>query len=157
MIYWRASRHRDLEGRGGLDASGRWHTRGARIVYCAQSPAGALLEVMAHGELDFDMVPSACLFLKISAPDDTPLESVLILPAGWKTDLSVTREKGDEWLASARSSLLVVPSVIAPETFNVLINPLHPNSSYITVEKTYPYTMDTRLLEILRSAGRTTV
>jgi RES domain-containing protein len=112
---------------------------------------------MAHGELDFDMVPSACLFLKISTPDDTPLESVLFLSAGWKTDLSVTREKGDEWLASARSSLLVVPSVIAPETFNVLINPLHPNSSYITVEKTYPYTMDTRLLEILRSAGRTTV
>jgi RES domain-containing protein len=48
MVLWRISRHRELSGTGGLRASGRWHHAGHRIVYLAESPAGALLEVCAH-------------------------------------------------------------------------------------------------------------
>jgi RES domain-containing protein len=43
----------NVDGRGGLQASGRWHTCGQRIVYCAPDPATALLEILVHAEIDF--------------------------------------------------------------------------------------------------------
>ena len=33
MVLWRISRHRDLDGNGGLRAAWRWHERGFPIVY----------------------------------------------------------------------------------------------------------------------------
>jgi RES domain-containing protein len=48
MVLWRISRHRDLDGLGRLRASGRWHERGLPVVYFAESPAGALLEVFVQ-------------------------------------------------------------------------------------------------------------
>ena len=52
MLLWRISNHLSLAGEGGLRASGRWYSRGRRIVYCAQSPAAALLEILVHFEID---------------------------------------------------------------------------------------------------------
>jgi RES domain-containing protein len=48
MILWRISRHRDLSGAGGMRAAGRWHEAGRPVVYLAESPAAALLEVCVH-------------------------------------------------------------------------------------------------------------
>jgi RES domain-containing protein len=50
------------------------------------------------------------------------------LPAGWDAVPSglTSRKAGDRWVASRRSPLLAVPSVIVPDECNVLINPLHP-------------------------------
>ncbi len=47
MVVWPISNHLALDGSGGLRASGRWHSRGRRIVYCALNPATALLEALA--------------------------------------------------------------------------------------------------------------
>ena len=44
VVLWRISNHVSLTGDGALRVSGRWHTRGRRIVYCSKSPAAALLE-----------------------------------------------------------------------------------------------------------------
>jgi len=46
MELWRISNYADLSGAGGLQAAGRWHTRGKRIVYLADHPASALLEML---------------------------------------------------------------------------------------------------------------
>ena len=35
MILWRLSRYTELQGIGGLHASGRWHEKGHPIVYAA--------------------------------------------------------------------------------------------------------------------------
>ena len=49
MELWRISNYADLSGAGdGLLAAGRWHTRGRRIVYLADHPASALLEMLVH-------------------------------------------------------------------------------------------------------------
>ncbi len=51
---------------------------------------------------------------------------------------------GMEWLRSGDTALLVVPSVIVPEEFNVLINPQHPASSGITATKVRRWLYDLR-------------
>jgi RES domain-containing protein len=43
---------------------------------------------------------------------------------------------GSAWLTSLRSPILLVPSVIVPEEFAALINPLHPKAATITAKVT---------------------
>lgn len=52
---------------------------------------------------------------------------------------------GDAWLAGLRSPLLLVPSVIVPEEFNVLLNPAHPASAKINAAPVRQFIYDIRL------------
>ena len=69
MRLWRISNHASLSGDGGLYASGRWHTRGRRVVYLADHPASALLEVMVHLEIDAEDLPTHYQLLGVEVPD----------------------------------------------------------------------------------------
>jgi hypothetical protein len=42
--------------------------------------------------------------------------------------------------------LLEVPSVLIPETWNVLVNPLHAQASLLAVKAIYEHALDERLL-----------
>ncbi|AVT78400.1 hypothetical protein RPPS3_43380 [Rhodopseudomonas palustris] len=53
MELWRISNYADLTGTGGLRASGRWHSRGRRIVYLADHPSSAVLEMLVHMDREF--------------------------------------------------------------------------------------------------------
>ncbi len=143
MILWRFSNHATLNGRGGLYASGRWHTEGRPIVYLAENPAGALVEVLVHLELDPAHFPRSYRLLKAEAPEDLSVRTVagVELPRNWIPDQVTTRTVGDEWLASKNTVLLRVPSVIVPETFNVLLNPAHAEAGRIQVlwHEEYPW------------------
>lgn len=147
MFLWRISRHGTLEGRGGLHAAARWHSQGHPVVYLAASPAGALVEVLVHLELDPRHLPQSYQMLKAEAPHDIVLSSIApsSLPSNWRDDLVLTRSKGDEWLASGQSALFEVPSAILPETFNLLLNPRHPAAQRITVLWHEPFPYDRRL------------
>jgi RES domain-containing protein len=57
----------------------------------------------------------------------------------------VSLDIGMTWLTSSRSALLVAPSVIVPEEFNVLINPRHPGARDITATKVRRWLYDPRL------------
>ena len=70
MFLWRISNHSTLDGRGGLHAAARWHSQGYAIVYLAASPAGALVEVLVHLELDPQRLPASYRMLKAEAPDE---------------------------------------------------------------------------------------
>src|ERR1700676_5515372 len=143
MFLWRISNHAELDGRGGLLASARWHTQGRSVVYLAESPAGALVEVLVNLELDAARLPASYTMLKAEAPDDVRVMRVEpgSLPEGWAGDLTISRSRGDEWLASGESALLEVPSVILPDTFNLLLNPRHPDAGRVRVvgQRAYPY------------------
>jgi RES domain-containing protein len=143
MFLWRISNHEGLDGRGGLLASARWHTQGRPIVYLAASPAGALIEVLVNLELDAARLPGSYTMLKASAPEDIPVRRVEVgsLPEGWAGDLAISRRLGDDWLGGGESVLLEVPSAILPDTWNVLLNPKHPDAGRITVvwQRAYPY------------------
>ena len=148
MILWRISDHTTLDGGGGLSLSGRWHSAGQRIVYCAPNPATALLEVLVRTEIDIDDVPVNFRYLEIDAPDTLAVEDLdtSALAQSWRTDLLVTRRAGDQWLQSSRTALLRVPSVIVPATWNVLINPRRPDNAQIRILRTLSHGLDPRLL-----------
>jgi len=146
MTLWRISRHRDLSGAGGLRAPGRWHERGLPIVYLAETPAGALLEACVHTSAN-DVPPNYTL-LAIAVPAGISQETLDAdgLPVDWADHLELTREMGSAWLRSAavRSALLRVPSALVPATFNVLLNPSHPDAGRVRIEAAYNYPFDPR-------------
>ncbi|MBI3208234.1 MAG: RES family NAD+ phosphorylase [Candidatus Solibacter usitatus] len=147
MILWRVSNHPNLDGTGGLRASGRWHTQGRRIVYCALNPATALVEVMVHLEIDAEDLPESLQYLEIDVPLSVSMETLDVGSLGetWQSRSEVTRRAGDEWLRSGRTALLRVPSVVVPATWNFLINPLHSESSLIHVLRVHQHSLDRRL------------
>jgi RES domain-containing protein len=149
VILWRISNHVSLAGDGAVRASGRWHTRGRRVVYCAGHPAGALLEILVHFEIEIRDLPALYRLLKIEAPDDVRVEHVSIneLSREWAKKTEVTRAIGDAWLANGSTALLSVPSVLVPETFNVLLNPAHRDSTRIVVTGISEHVIDPRLLK----------
>jgi RES domain-containing protein len=148
VILWRISNHVSLAGDGGLRASGRWHTRGRRIVYLAPTPSAALLEILVHLEIEVRDLPTRYRLLKVEAPDDLPVEHVTLdrLPADWTERTGITRPIGDAWLAQSTSALLSVPSAIVPETFNTLLNPAHQDASRLAVAKLSKHAIDPRLM-----------
>ena len=149
MFLWRVSNHAILDGRGGLSASARWHSEGRRIVYLAESPAGALVEVLVHLELDLGRLPRFYRLLKAEAPSDIPTRTIggPDLSQNWIHDEIATRTLGDEWLAGKGTALCRVPSAIVPETFNVLLNPEHPDANRVSVVWHEQYPWDARLLQ----------
>ena len=52
------------------------------------------------------------------------------------------------WICSGTSAILVVPSVIVPEEFNVLINPQHSGSARVSAAKVRKWLYDPRLARI---------
>jgi RES domain-containing protein len=132
-----------------LRTPGRWHSRGRRVVYCAQNPAAALLEILVHFEIEVQDLPVRYRLLKIQVPDDVHVESVLVekLPADWPKRADVTRGFGDSWLTKNSAALLMVPSAIVPETVNVLLNPAHEDAKRIVIVQAGEHAIDPRLLK----------
>lgn len=149
MILWRISNHLSLAGDGALHVSGRWHSRGRRIVYCAENPATALLEILVHFEIEIRDLPAQYRLLKIDVPDDVHVEHISSddLPKDWHEKIDVTRGIGDTWLANASAAMLRVPSVLVPETFNVLLNPAHPDAARVVIVEVTEHVIDPRLLK----------
>ncbi|HTX74801.1 MAG TPA: RES family NAD+ phosphorylase [Terracidiphilus sp.] len=147
MILWRVSNYASLDGSGGLYVSGRWHTKGHAIVYCAQNPATALLETLVHIEIDAEDRPERFQVLKIEGPETLSSERMepASLPADWPSNIAETQSVGDRWLAKQRTLLLEVPSVLVPETWNVLVNPQHPEANLLRIAAIYGHAFDARL------------
>jgi RES domain-containing protein len=107
-----------------------------------------LLEILVHAEIDVEDIPVSFRYLEIEAPDSISIDTVNVedLPGNWRSTPEATRRTGDEWLHSGRAALLRVPSVIVPMTWNVLVNPRHPESTQIRVIHVYEHGIDPRLL-----------
>ena len=146
MILWRVSNYATLDGAGGLHVSGRWHTRGRPVLYCTWNPSTALLETLVHIEIDADDRPERVQVVKIEGPDSLSIERIKTgeLLQGWIEDWSITRQIGDEWLASCRTLLLEVPCVLSPETWNVLVNPQHSQADGLKIVDVIDHSLDER-------------
>jgi RES domain-containing protein len=151
LDLWRISNHRSLSGEGGLKYSARWHTAGQPIVYLAASPAGALIEVLVHLELEEDELPPAYTLLQVRVPSDLAIEELRIpSKTDWKNDLILSRNIGDKWLKDAKTAFARVPSAILPNTFNYLLNPSHQDAKHARIAGSTRATFDPRLLRHLR-------
>ena len=128
---------------GGLIAPGRWSRVGRPIVYMAESSALAMLEVLAGYEVG--ETPVTFQLLQIDGPDDTP---VTHWPADEDHhDTVLTSDWGDAFLRANATPLARVPSVIAPDSANWLLNPLHPDANRIRVVQAQRWPWDARLFE----------
>jgi RES domain-containing protein len=106
----------------------------------------ALVETLVHLDVDSEDTPDFYTLLKISVPDGLQV-NLLDPPAGdeWKQDLELTRRIGDAWLASLETPLARVPSVIAPHTWNYLLNPEHSDAKQLQVAEVIHERFDNRL------------
>lgn len=147
MPLWRISNHATLDGAGGLRASARWHTRGRPIVYCAAEPAGALLEMLVHLELEPEDLPRRYRLLRIEGADGLARARIdpASLPGNWRGAAAATRAVGDAWLRAERTALLEVPSAIVPQTWNVLVNPRHADAQGLHIAAEFEDVLDRRL------------
>jgi RES domain-containing protein len=143
---WRISNYADLSGIGGMRAGGRWHSQGRRIVYLADHPSSALLEMLVH--MDRDLIPPTYQLLRIDISLDVTIEAVVAgdLSGNWRTDTIASREIGDRWLDRSTSALLRVPSAISEQGQNFLLNPAHPDAAKVTVAEIIHAPFDARLL-----------
>jgi RES domain-containing protein len=139
----------DLSGKGAEATGGRWNARGTPVVYASQTRALAALETLVH--LNAGGLPLNRYLVAIEVSDATWSAAETLeassLPVGWDAEPPdlVSIAAGTAWLTSNRSALLVAPSVIVPEEFNVLINPGHPDSRSITATKVRRWLYDPRL------------
>jgi RES domain-containing protein len=151
-VLWRISNRADLTGLGGEKADGRWHTaaHGKRIVYLAEHPALALVEVLANLHGDPRLLPEAYQLIKIRCEQGMPVEAFDdgSLSAQWRDDFEETQVAGDAWLARGSAALLAVPSGPSPESVNYLLNPLHADARRIGIEWSKWIGYDRRLFGI---------
>lgn len=139
----------DMTGDGGLYADGRWHGKGRRVVYSASSIALSCIETVVH--INQASFPFNRYLVQIKVPEPVYDQAEILTdktaPVGWDAvPAGLTSIKfGNEWLSSRKSLLLIVPSVIIPEEFNVLINPGHEDISKITVKKIRKWIYDPRM------------
>ncbi|MEM7068609.1 MAG: RES family NAD+ phosphorylase [Pseudomonadota bacterium] len=138
MIVWRISDHNDLEGKGGLFFSGRWNFKGEAIVYCADHPSTAMLEILVNTDLHF--LPDTYQLLKIEIPDEA-IEQVGELPKNWHHDPGITQSIWRTFCAESENAVLAVPCVIVPHAWNYLINPKLVDQSGISIvgNSKHPY------------------
>ena len=142
MILWRIAAetrsHRadDPGGVGAARGPGRWNDEGEPVVYCAPTIAMAVLETAAH--VDDAGLPLDRYLVETRVPDGIWARREELararLPAAWDAIPAgrASLRIGSEWLASLRSSILLVPSAIVPEERVALINPRHPDAARIT-------------------------
>ena len=101
-----------------------------------------------HFEIGIPDLPVRYRLLKIAAPDDARVQRVSPddLHRDWLENTQATRATGDAWLAQGSTALLTVPSAIVPETYNVLLNPAHPDAARIVVAQATDHVIDPRFL-----------
>ena len=129
---------------GSTIAPGRWNDAATPVIYAAEHYATALLEKLVHGS---GHLPPNQHAVRITIPAGTSYEIVTkdALP-GW--DAMPPRPSvafGAAWVREGRSAILLVPSVVAREERNVLINPAHLDAARIEHSLHEPVHWDRRL------------
>jgi RES domain-containing protein len=120
----------DLRGTGAKMTGGRWNTKGTPLLYCATNIALATLETVHY--LRTGGLPYNRYLVRIDVPDAVWNARHILapLPGGWDAIPAglASGTAGDAWIRSGTSALLLVPSVIVPDEYNVLVNPFHPDA-----------------------------
>jgi len=146
---WRLTKTKHLatawDGEGARRTGGRWNSVGTAVVYTSGSLSLALTETLVH--LPAGVLPA---YTAIPIEFDDSLVTVLKakdVPTGWTRDPPPpsTQARGDAWVASARSAVLRVPSVVVPVEFNYVFNPSHPDFARARIGTPTPFPFDPRL------------
>lgn len=145
LRLWRLYRQEHgpgLDGMGGLLTSGRWHKRGSRVVYFGASPGVVILEKLAH--IDPVTLPSDLVLARFEGT--VSMDEIMSGEVTDLNDLAQTQTRGERFLKEGKAAILRVPSVIVPEEYNLMLNPLHPEAAHIQPAEYREFKFDARLL-----------
>ena len=137
-----------FDGEGAYRYGGRWSSAGTRIAYASEHQSLAMLEYFVH--LDPEDSPDDLVLATADIPNNLSREQIAIsgLPANWREtpappDLA---QVGDEFVRKMETCLLLVPSALASQENNWLINPRHSEFSQIVLNLPEPLRYDARML-----------
>jgi RES domain-containing protein len=106
-----------------------------------------MLEYFVH--LDKDDPPGDLVLAVAEVPDDLPGEVVKAgnLPTNWREPAAPPElaRFGDEFAQRGKHCLLLVPSVLAPNENNCLINSEYPDYKCIVVREVVPLSYEPRM------------
>lgn len=111
---------------GGLYAAGRWNYKGRKVIYCSQSISLCTLEWLSHNGLSVSEFSYSKYSIEIPEKLIKRYE-LKELPKNWNqspaTDAS--RDFAENNLFNHMKYVAIaVPSVVVPEEYNLVINPL---------------------------------
>ena len=147
LRLWRISAWPGLSGIGGQHVDGRWHTRPRSVIYAAEHPALAALEVMAHMRLSMANIPTTLKLIMIEVAAGAAISPMPELPDGWQANEATTQVLGNRWLDAGEALLLPLPSAVLPHATNYLINPQHAQAAtHLSEADIEPFWFDRRYL-----------
>ena len=115
-----------LDGEGARLHSGRWNNPGTSCIYTSESRAMALLEYTVNTNLDD--IPRALSIITIQVSEEEAaiffMVPVSSLPGDWRSSPAPGSTKDFGTALLKKYPGLVIPSVILPKEFNILINPM---------------------------------
>ena len=111
------------------NAAGRWTSEGTPAVYASLTPAGALLEYLAHCD---GRPPQHAYLAKAHVPRDR-IWVAHAYPSTWRDQpyRSEVQQVGDAWSRSHQSLAAQVPSALCDEACNIVITPEHVDAPLI--------------------------
>ena len=144
MIVYRITKkdHAALDGMGGLYGPGRWHKKGFPVIYTSEHASLAAWEKIVH-VASFENIPNNLILVKIEIPEWIEIQTVPqnILTEGWNSFpfINETINYGTSFLLKKEYLALKVPSVIIPDEYNIILNPLHPEIKECKVISSNPF------------------
>jgi len=136
---WRLCRqpHVELNGEGARLWGGRWNSPGRPLVYLAEHPALAVLEVRVHLDLPLELLPSDYVLVRVRLPEESAI--------AFTEPPSEPKKAGDAWLREGETAVLLVPAALVPFARNLLLNPRHPRAAEAVIAGVAPFRFDPRL------------
>lgn len=135
-----------FDGEGAYRYGGRWSSRGIRLAYASEHLSLAMIEYSVH--LDRDDPPPDLVVATADVPDDVSRVNVSpgSLTASWRqTPAPVELAAiGDRFARRRHDAILVVPSAVAPDESNWLLNPDHRDVARIRIHPPEPFMYDAR-------------
>ena len=137
-------------GEGARVAGGRWNSPGLAAIYCGESLALSVLEILVHAVTAEERADPRVWFA-LSLPQKVCRTVALKrLPRGWDDPVSHpgTVAIGDQWLRSGISVALRVPSAVVPGEWNCILNSAHPQfRKLVRWSKPVALRLDPRLMD----------
>jgi RES domain-containing protein len=136
-----------FDGEGAYRYGGRWSSPGTRLTYTSEHQSLAMLEYFVH--LDPEDAPDDLVLATAEVPDNLSREQIKTreMPGRWRETPAPPElaQMGDDFVKKAESCLLLVPSALAVNENNWLINPQHPEFKQIALHPTEPLRYDARM------------
>jgi RES domain-containing protein len=136
-----------FDGEGAYRYGGRWSSPGTRLAYASENQSLAMLEYFVH--LDSEDPPDDLVLAVAEVPESLSRGRVeaAALSANWREVSAppALARIGDEFVKRAENCLLLVPSALAVNENNWLINPQHSEFKQITVHQAEPLRYDPRM------------